>query len=53
VKPIARLLPLAAVTLIGILVGELSIRFIPEMVLRKAAAMVFVGMGRLMWFEKP
>jgi putative Ca2+/H+ antiporter (TMEM165/GDT1 family) len=45
-------LALAAVTLIGVLGGELLTRFIPEMVLRKIAAVLFVGMGVLMWFEK-
>ena len=37
---------------IGVLGGELLTRFIPEMVLRKIAAVLFVGMGVLMWFEK-
>ena len=45
-------LALAAVTLIGVLGGELLTRFIPEMVLRKIAAVLFVGMGVLMWLEK-
>jgi putative Ca2+/H+ antiporter (TMEM165/GDT1 family) len=45
-------LALAAVTLIGVLGGELVTRIIPEMVLRKIAAVLFVGMGILMWFEK-
>ncbi|MGD9147788.1 MAG: TMEM165/GDT1 family protein [Anaerolineae bacterium] len=45
-------LALAAVTLIGVLGGELLTRIIPEMVLRKIAAVLFVGMGILMWFEK-
>jgi putative Ca2+/H+ antiporter (TMEM165/GDT1 family) len=45
-------LALAAVTLIGVLGGELLTRFIPEMILRKVAAVLFVGMGILMWFEK-
>jgi putative Ca2+/H+ antiporter (TMEM165/GDT1 family) len=45
-------LALAAVTLIGVLGGELVTRIIPEMVLRKIAAVLFVGMGVLMWFEK-
>jgi putative Ca2+/H+ antiporter (TMEM165/GDT1 family) len=43
---------LAAVTLLGVLGGELLTRFIPEMVLRKVAAMLFKGMVFLMWFEK-
>jgi putative Ca2+/H+ antiporter (TMEM165/GDT1 family) len=45
-------LALAAVTLVGVLGGELLTRFIPEMVLRKIAAVLFVGMGLLMWFDK-
>lgn len=45
-------LALAAVSLLGVLGGELLTRFIPEMVLRKVAAVLFVGMGLLMWFEK-
>jgi putative Ca2+/H+ antiporter (TMEM165/GDT1 family) len=45
-------LALAAVTAIGVLGGGLLTRFIPEMVLRKIAAVLFVGMGILMWFDK-
>jgi putative Ca2+/H+ antiporter (TMEM165/GDT1 family) len=45
-------LALAAVTGIGVLGGELLTRFIPEMVLRRVAAILFVAMGLLMWFEK-
>lgn len=45
-------LALAAVTGIGVLGGELLTRFIPEMTLRKAAAVLFVLMGVLMWFDK-
>lgn len=45
-------LALAAVTGLGVLGGELLTRFIPEAVLRKVAAVLFVGMGLLMWFEK-
>lgn len=45
-------LALAAVTGLGVLGGELLTRFIPEMVLRKVAAVLFVVMGLLMWFEK-
>jgi len=44
-------LALAAVTLLGVLGGELLTRFIPEMVLRKRAAVLFVLMGVLMWFD--
>jgi putative Ca2+/H+ antiporter (TMEM165/GDT1 family) len=45
-------LALAAVTALGVLGGELLTRFISEMILRKVAAALFVGMGLLMWFEK-
>jgi len=45
-------LALAAVTLIGVLGGELLTRVIPEAALRKIAAVLFVIMGVLMWFEK-
>ncbi len=45
-------LALAAVTALGVLGGELLTRIIPEMVLRKIAAVLFVGMGVLMWFDK-
>jgi putative Ca2+/H+ antiporter (TMEM165/GDT1 family) len=45
-------LALAAVTALGVLGGELLTRIIPEGVLRKIAAGLFVGMGLLMWFER-
>ena len=45
-------LALAAVTGIGVLGGEVLTRYIPEAVLRKIAAALFVVMGLLMWFEK-
>ncbi len=45
-------LALAAVTLIGVLGGQVLTRFIPETVLRKIAAVLFVAMGALMWFDK-
>ncbi len=45
-------LALTAVTGIGVLGGELLTRFIPEMVLRKVAAVLFVAMGLLMWFDR-
>ncbi|MGD8462905.1 MAG: TMEM165/GDT1 family protein [Anaerolineae bacterium] len=43
---------LVAVTALGVLGGELLTRFIPEAILRKIAAVLFVGMGLLMWFDK-
>ena len=45
-------LALASVTALGVLGGELLTRLIPESVLRKIAAALFVGMGVLMWFNK-
>jgi putative Ca2+/H+ antiporter (TMEM165/GDT1 family) len=45
-------LALLAVTALGVLGGELLTRVIPEAVLRKIAALLFVGMGLLMWFDK-
>jgi putative Ca2+/H+ antiporter (TMEM165/GDT1 family) len=45
-------LALAVVTGIGVLGGELLVRYVPEAVLRKLAAALFVGMGILMWFNK-
>ncbi len=45
-------LALTAVTLLGVLGGEILTRFVPEMALRKVAAVLFVGMGLLMWFDK-
>jgi Ca2+/H+ antiporter, TMEM165/GDT1 family len=45
-------LALALVTGLGVLGGELLTRFIPEAALRKVAALLFVGMGLLMWFNK-
>jgi putative Ca2+/H+ antiporter (TMEM165/GDT1 family) len=45
-------LALIAVTGVGVLGGELLTRIIPEAVLRKIAAVLFVVMGALMWFDK-
>jgi len=45
-------LALAAVTLLGVLGGELLTRVIPQATLRKIAAALFVGMGLLMWFDR-
>jgi putative Ca2+/H+ antiporter (TMEM165/GDT1 family) len=45
-------LALAAVTALGVLGGEVLTRFIPEMILRKVAAVLFVAMGLLMCFDK-
>jgi len=44
-------LALVAVTGLGVLGGEALTRIIPEMILRKVAAVLFVIMGLLMWFE--
>jgi putative Ca2+/H+ antiporter (TMEM165/GDT1 family) len=40
------------VTLLGVLGGELLTRFIPQTTIRKIAAVLFVGMGLLMWFDR-
>ena len=40
---------LAAVTAIGVLLGQGAARLIPEAVLRRAAAVLFVGIGVWMW----
>jgi putative Ca2+/H+ antiporter (TMEM165/GDT1 family) len=45
-------LALVAVTALGVLGGELLTRIIPEAILRQIAAVLFVGMGLLMWFDK-
>jgi len=45
-------LALMAVTALGVLGGELLTRFVPELVLRRLAALLFVAMGLLMWFGK-
>ena len=45
-------LALAAVTGIGVLGGGLLTRVVPEEILRKVAAGLFVLMGLLMWFDK-
>lgn len=45
-------LALATVTAIGVLGGELITRFLPQELLRKIAAGLFVLMGVLMWFGK-
>ncbi len=45
-------LALAAVTGIGVLGGGLLTRIVPEDILRKVAAGLFVLMGLLMWFDK-
>jgi putative Ca2+/H+ antiporter (TMEM165/GDT1 family) len=45
-------LALTTVTAVGVLGGELLTRIIPELVLRKIAAVLFVAMGILMWFNK-
>jgi putative Ca2+/H+ antiporter (TMEM165/GDT1 family) len=44
-------LALALVTLLGVLGGGLVSRIVPAPVLTKVAAMAFVVLGVLMWFE--
>ena len=42
---------LAVVTLIGVLFGSVLLQVVPEMYLRKAAALLFIVIGILMWFR--
>lgn len=42
---------LALVTLLGVIGGQALIRIIPESLLTKMAAVAFVVMGALMWFD--
>jgi len=44
-------LALALVTLIGVLFGEALTRAVPQQYLEKGAALLFVAIGALMWFE--
>ncbi len=48
---IGAVLALSLVTAIGVLLGEGLTRLVPVNILQKAAALLFVGMGVLMWFE--
>jgi putative Ca2+/H+ antiporter (TMEM165/GDT1 family) len=45
-------LALTAVTALGVLGGGLLTRVVPELMLRKLAAGLFVLMGILMWFDR-
>ena len=45
-------LALVAVTLIGVLGCEPLTRFIPTVFLQKGAAVLFILMGLLMWFDR-
>lgn len=49
---IGAVLALACVTLIGVLVGETLVKFVPEAVIKKVAAGAFVVIGILMFFNK-
>jgi Ca2+/H+ antiporter, TMEM165/GDT1 family len=48
---IGAVLALSLVTGIGVVLGEGLTRIVPTNVLQKIAAVLFVGMGILMWFE--
>ncbi len=48
---IGAVLALALVTLIGVAVGGALMEFIPEVYLKKGAALLFVVIGVLMWFK--
>ncbi len=49
---VGAVLALSTVTLLGVLGGEALAHLIPEAILRKIAAVMFVGMGLLIWFGK-
>lgn len=40
---------LAAVTAIGVIFGQGTARFIPERLLKRGAALLFIGIGAWMW----
>ena len=42
---------LALVTLIGVVFGSVLLQYVPEVYLKKAAALLFVVIGILMWFK--
>lgn len=42
---------LASVTMLGVLCGEGALLLVPPHILRKGAAVLFLVMGLLMWFE--
>lgn len=42
---------LALVTLIGVVFGGVLVSYVPELYLKKAAALFFVVVGVLMWFR--
>lgn len=44
-------LALAAVTGIGVVFGEALLRAVPELIVRRSAAVLFVAMGGWMWFK--
>jgi len=44
-------LALSLVTLLGVVFGEALTRVVPADLLRKLAAVLFVAMGALMWFD--
>jgi putative Ca2+/H+ antiporter (TMEM165/GDT1 family) len=54
-KPLAVFLgsvaALALVTLLGVMFGSVLVSYVPELYLKKAAAVFFVVIGVLMWFR--
>ena len=48
---IGAVLALSLVTLVGVLFGEALTKVVPADILQKAAAVLFVVMGVLMWFD--
>jgi len=49
---IGAVLALATVTLIGVIFGEALIRVVPENIIKKAAAVVFIVIGILIFWGK-
>ena len=44
-------LALASVTLLGVLAGQVISRFVPVNILQKVAAVAFIVIGILVWFD--
>ena len=43
---------LVLVTLLGVLLGDVLLRFVPEDILKKVAALAFITIGVLIFFNK-
>ena len=44
-------LALVVATLIGVLIGDALVRFIPELWLKRGVALLFILVGFLLWFK--